>query len=111
MIRLGKPVRILEWGEGTNTINQTWTTIGEGVLHNKPKRYAGPTILIVEVEGSVVKKNEKSKEIKVMQPGEGMSHAPGYWGEVAMGSLKSINKENGKTLVEIEIDNATKMGN
>ena len=110
MIRLGKPVRLLEWGEGTNTHNQTWDTIAEGVLHNKPKHYAGLLTLIVEVNGSVNRKNEKSKAIKVMQAGEGMVHTPGRWGEVAMGNLKSITKRDNKTIVEIEIADATKMG-
>jgi len=111
MIRLSKPVRLLEWGEGTTTHNQTWSTIAEGVLNNKPKSYAGLTTLKVEVDGPVVIKNEKSKAIKVMQPGEGMVHTPGRWGEVAMGSLKSISKSDGKTLVEIEIVGAAKMEN
>lgn len=111
MIRLGKPVRLLEWGEGTNTHNQTWDTIAEGVLNNKPKLTSGLTTLIVEVNGPVVIKNEKSKAIKIMQTGEGMVHAPGQWGEVAMGNLKSIAKNDGKTIVEIEVTDATKMAN
>jgi hypothetical protein len=111
MIRLGKPVRLLEWGEGTNTYNQTWNTIAEGVLNNTPKRIAGLTTLKVEVNGPVTIKNEKSKAIKVMQTGEGMVHAPSYWGEVAMGNLKSIDKKDGKTIVEIEVTDATKMAN
>lgn len=111
MIRLGKPIRLLEWGEGTNTHNQTWDTIAEGVLRNQPKRYAGLTTLLVEVDGPVTRKNEKSKAIKVMQTGEGVVHSPNYWGEVAMGNLKSISNHNGKTVVEIEVASATKMGN
>ncbi len=46
-----------------------------------------------------------------MQPGEGMVHTPGNWGEVAMGNLKSITKRDGKTIVEIEVTDATKMAN
>lgn len=109
MIRLGKPVRLLEWGEGTNTFNQTWTTIGEGVLHNKLKQYAGLTTLVIEVDGQVVIKNDKSKAIKVLQPGEGVTPMPDCWGEVAMGNLKSIVSQGNKTTVQIEIDNAVKM--
>jgi hypothetical protein len=111
VIRLNKPVHLYEWGEGTNTHNQTWTKIAEGILNNKPKWYAGLTTLKVEVNGSVAINNQKSKAIKIMQPGEGMVHTPGRWGEVAMGNLKSISTNEGKTIVEIEIDNATKMGN
>ncbi len=111
MIRLGKPVRLLEWGEGTNTFNQTWTTIGQGVLHNKLKRYAGSTILVVEVDGPVEKKNDKSKDIKILQPGEGMTPYPDYWGEVAMGNLKSIVNQGNKTIVQIELAHAAKMAN
>ncbi len=109
MIRLGKPVRLLEWGEGTNTKNQIWEIIGQGVLHNQPKSTAGMTTLHIEVEGSVVKKNQKDKSIKVCQPGEGMIPIAGNWGEVAMGDLKSLEKKNGKTLVEIELHGAVKI--
>jgi hypothetical protein len=109
MIRLSKPVRLLEWGEGTNTHNQTWRTFAEGVLNNKPKWYSGLTTLKIEVNGQVEIKNEKSKAVKVMQPGEGMVHTPGRWGEVAMGNLKSMTTNDGKTVVEIEITGATKM--
>jgi hypothetical protein len=109
MIRLGKPVRLLEWGEGTNTKNQIWETIGQGVLHNKSKYYAGLTTLIVEVEGSVTKRNQKDNHIKVLQPGEGMVPIADNWGEVAMGTLKSIESQNGKTVVKIDIEGAAKM--
>jgi hypothetical protein len=111
MIRLNKPVRLMEWGEGTNTHNQTWDTIAEGVLRNKPKHYAGSLTLVIEVDGPVTRKNEKSNAIKVMQTGEGVVHTPGRWGEVAMGNLKGITKGDGKTIVEIEILDATKLGN
>ena len=109
MIRLGKPVRLLEWGEGTNTKNQNWEVIGQGVLHNQPKRYAGLTTLMVEVEGSVIKKNQKDNHIKVSQPGEGMLPVGDNWGEVAMGTLKSIESKNGKTVVQIELHGAAKL--
>ena len=109
MIRLGKPVRLLEWGEGTTTKNQTWETIGQGVLHNESKYSAGPTTLIVEVEGPVKKKNDKDKNIKVLQPGEGMVPIDDNWGEVAMGTLKSIENQNGKTIVKIDLEGAVKI--
>ncbi len=109
MIRLGKPVRLLEWGEGTNTKNQNWDVIGQGVLHNKVKRYAGLTTLVVEVDGNVSKKNEKDNHIKIAQPGEGMIPIKDNWGEVAMGTLKSIEKQNGKSIVKIELPGAAKL--
>jgi hypothetical protein len=110
MIRLGKPVRLLEWGEGTNTKNQNWEAIGQGTLHNKSKFYAGLTTLVVEVDGTVTKNNQKDNHIKVCQPAEGMVPIPGNWGEVAMGTLKSIENQNGKTIVKIEIEGAAKIG-
>lgn len=109
MIRLGKPVRLLEWGEGTNTKNQNWEIIGQGNLLNQYKYSAGLTTLVVEVEGSVNKKNQKDNNVKVCQPAEGMVPIPGHWGEVAMGTLKSIESQNGKTIVRINIEGAVKM--
>ncbi len=109
MIRLGKPVRLLEWGEGTNTKNQIWEPIGQGVLHNKLKRYMGLTTLMIEVDGTVTKKNQKDNHIKIAQPGEGMVPIKDNWGEVAMGTLKSIENKNGKSIVQIEIAGAVKM--
>ncbi len=109
MIRLGKPVRLLEWGEGTNTKNQNWEPIGQGVLHNKSKHYAGLTTLVVEIDGPVAKRNQKDNHVKVCQPGEGMVPIADNWGEVAMGTLKSIENQNGKTIVKIDVDSAAKM--
>jgi len=111
MIRLGKPVQLFEWGEGTNTMNQNWHKIGQGVLHNKPKWYAGATMLHVEVDGPVQRSNEKDNTIKVCQQGEGMTPtAPETWGEVAMGQLKSIKQQGDKSIVEIELVGAAKVG-
>jgi hypothetical protein len=109
MIRLGKPVRLLEWGEGTNTKNQTWDAIGQGVLHNKPKYAAGLTTLVVEIDGPVIKKNQKDKSIKVLQPGEGMVPINGNWGEVAAGTLRTIENQNGKTIIKIDLPGAAKI--
>jgi hypothetical protein len=110
MIRLGKPVQLFEWGIGTTTMNQNWNLIGEGTLHNSPKWFAGATILIVEVNGKVTLKNEKEKMIKVFQPGEAMTPNSKRFGEVAMGMLKSIKEQGPKTIVEIELEGAAKVG-
>jgi|SRR5271168_3317351 len=110
MIRLGKPVQLFEWGEGTTTMNQNWNKIGEGTLHNSPKWFAGATMLIVEVDGKVTRKNEKEDMIKVFQPGEGMTPNSKLFGEVAMGKLKSIKEQGAKTIVEIQLEGAAKVG-
>lgn len=110
MIRLGKEVQLYEWGEGTNTLNQIWTPIGKGPLRAKAKRKMGVTLISVEVEGSVTKKNDKNGDIKIMQQGESMTPTSQKWGEVAMGKIKGITKEGSKSIVELEIDGAIKIG-
>lgn len=116
MIRLNKPVKLLEWGEGTNTTNQRWEEMGEGSIKSaKRKEYI--TMMVVEVKGSIAKRNIRDDSVKVAQLGEGMApHAERWgtikdrWGEVAMGKIKSIESSGGNTLIQIEIKNATKMG-
>jgi hypothetical protein len=103
MIRIRKPVRLLEWGEGTNTTNQVWTAIGEGRIVRKQGN-AGLTTLTIEMSSPVEKKNRQDNSIKIAQEGEGMAANSKRWGEVAMGFLKSVD---GKT-VSIEIPTATK---
>jgi hypothetical protein len=110
MIRLGKQVKLLEWGEGTTTMNQRWIEMAKGNLRAKPKIKAGVTVLTVEIEGSFNKQNEKDDWIKIAQPGEGMTPASDRWGEVGMGRLKAVELEGGKTIVHIELKTATKIG-
>ncbi len=114
MIRLGKEVRLLEWGEGTNTLNQIWSEFARGVLQAKAKRKMGSTLITVEVSGSVQKKNPKDQHIKIMQVDEVMTPPAGSmkpkWGEVAMATLKDVKSEGQKTLVNLEIDTAIKIG-
>jgi len=110
MIRLGKPVKLLEWGEGTTTLTQVWTDVGGGNLRAKPKVYAGTTLLMVELDGQFTKKNTKDDWLKIIQQGEGMTPASQKWGEVAMGRLKSVENEGGKSVAYIELKNATKIG-
>lgn len=109
-IRLGKQVKLLEWGEGTTTMTQRWIELAKGNLRAQPKSKAGVTVLTVEVEGAFKKTNEKDDWIKIAQPGEGMTPASDKWGEVAMGRLKAVDEEGGKTLVHIELKNAIKIG-
>jgi len=109
MIRPNKPVKLLEWGEGTNTLNQVWHELAEGQILSA-KRRDGVMIMVVEVKGAVGKKNPKDDAIKVAQKGEGMTARSDKWGEVAMGRLKSIDASAGKTVVQIEIQQATKVG-
>jgi hypothetical protein len=110
MIRIGKPVQLFEWGAGTTTMNQNWNKIGEGTLRNAPKWFAGATMLVVEVDGTVVRTNQKEDMIKLFQPGEAMTPNSPRFGEVAMGKLKSIKEQGAKTIVEIELDGAAKVG-
>jgi hypothetical protein len=123
---MGKPVQLLEWGEGTNTLNQRWEKIAEGVLVNQSppfwqvfldwlflKRKVTPaslTTLVVAIDGQLQRKNSKDEAIKVVQQGEGMTPTSTQWGEVAVGRLKSIESQGSKTLVYLEVKGATKIG-
>jgi hypothetical protein len=116
-IRLRKPVKLLEWGTGTNTTNQKWEQCGEGRIQSC-KRKDGFTTMIVDLTGKFEKQNLRDDTVKVAQLGEGMApHAEKWgaikdrWGEVAMGLLKSIDNTGGKTVVTIEIPAATKVSN
>ncbi|HEY9714471.1 MAG TPA: hypothetical protein V6C72_13450 [Chroococcales cyanobacterium] len=110
MIRLGKPVQLLEWGAGTTTLTQNWNVIGNGTLIAKPKVKMGVTEVAVEVNGPFKKENDKDDAIKLVQQGEGMTPTSDKWGEVAVGRLKSVDAAGGKTIVKIEIKNAVKIG-
>ena len=110
MIRLGKPVQLLEWGHGTTTVNQVWNVIAKGELRAKPKIKAGVTEIAVAVDGGFQKNNDKDDTIKIVQQGEGMTPTSDRWGEVALGRLKSVEKEGNQTIVHIEITNAIKIG-
>ena len=104
MIRFNKPVRILEWGEGTNTTNQIWTTIGEGDFQTR-KVVDGITTLVVQTKEPIKKVNQNDSTVKLAQLSEGMAANSEYWGEVAIGKLKSLNGN----LATIEIPYATKI--
>ena len=109
MIRIGKPVKLLEWGEGTTTLNQRWIEAAKGNLRTSPKVKMGVTVLAVVIDGSFKKTNDKDDWLKIAQPGEGMTPTPDKWGEVAMGRLKSVEQEGGKQVVYIEFKNAIKI--
>ena len=106
MIRTRKPVRLLEWGEGTNTTNQIWTIIGDGQII-KHRTKAGLTTLVIEMQKAFSKGNSKDNHIKIAQQGEAMAACSTRRGEVAMGVVKSVQTD-GK-IVEIEIATATKI--
>ncbi len=109
MIRLNKPVKLLEWGEGTNTLNQIWMEIGQGSIRSARQK-DGLTTLVVEMPGPFEKKNKRDDAIKIAQPGEGMTARSQAWGEVAMGKLRSVEPAGGRSLVHIEIPTAAKIG-
>ncbi len=104
MIRYKKAVRLLEWGEGTNTTNQIWSVLGEGQFSGRSIK-DGRTVLTVQTSGSVSRKNQKDNTVKLAQRGEGMAANSEHWGEVAIGHIQSIS---GNTVV-IEIPYATKI--
>lgn len=107
MIRLGKPVKLLEWGVGTNTTNQRWIEMGKGEIVGKPKTVDGITTIVVRLDKSASKSNPGDDTIKVAQPGESMTPLDKEaWGEVAFGRIKSMS---GST-VEVEVKVATKVG-
>jgi hypothetical protein len=110
MIRLGKPVQLLEWGQGTNTTNQIWTIFAEGSIEGKPRCTDGVTDVIIAINGKLHKKNGADDFVKIMQQGEGMTPASQKWGEVAMGTLSSVDESGGKTLLHIALRGATKLG-
>ena|SRR5579883_386508 len=106
MIRIRKPLRLYEWGQGTNTTNQIWSSSGEGkIVAYKVKD--GLTTLTVDLSSPIIKNNEKDNSLKLTQPGEGMTANAERWGEVATGTLKAI--ESGGKRIEVEIPYATKI--
>ena len=105
MIRLGKPVQILEWGQGTNTTNQKWVEMGTGKIVSRPKTVDGVTTIVVELDKSATKQNIADDALKIAQQGEGMTpNEATKWGEVAFGRLKDLNGNK----VEIEVKVACK---
>ncbi|MBI5175797.1 MAG: hypothetical protein SFV17_26295 [Candidatus Obscuribacter sp.] len=108
MIKLSKPVQLLQWGEGTNTTNQRWIEIGKGRISGRPRTVDGVTSVVIILDGSLSKVDAKREVdyVKVMQKGEGMTPRADRWGEVAMGTLKAVTGN----LVTIEVKAATKVG-
>src|SRR6185295_9659269 len=114
-IRLHKPVKLLEWGTGTNTTNQRWIEFGEGKIQSC-KRKENITTMVVELKGPFKKENLRDDTVKVAQLGEGMAPHAEKWGEikdrcgeVAMGKIKGIDNAAGNAVVSIEISAATKV--
>jgi len=103
MIRFNQPVKVMEWGLGTNQTNQVWTEIAEG---NFASRSVKDGITTLEIQCKTVsRKNEKDDSVKLCQLGEGMAACSDRWGEVAIGHIKSIS---GNTII-VEIPYATKI--
>lgn len=103
MIRFNEPVKIMEWGVGTNTTNQKWTEIAEGTFSQRSVK-DGVTTLVIQTKG-VSRKNTETSSVKLCQKGEGMTACSERWGEVASGNIKNVS---GNT-IEIEISHATKI--
>ncbi len=103
MIRFNQPVKIMEWGLGTNQTNQIWTEIAEGNFTSRSVK-DGITTMEIQTKG-VNRKNTDDSSVKLCQLGEGMAACSDRWGEVAMGNIKSISGNN----MVVEISHATKI--
>lgn len=108
MLRFKKPVKLLEWGEGTNTLNQVWTEIGQGSFVSRTVK-DGVTSLVIEIKGALNRKNENSSAVKLCQLSEGMAANSQHWGEVAMGYLASVENQGGSTKVVVTVPTALKI--
>lgn len=105
MIRLNKPVKLLEWGLGTSTVTQCWSEIGKGKIRSA-KRKDGVTKVIIDLDAPLNRKNEKNESVKIAQLGEAMTPTDSQaWGEVAMGKLASVDSSS----VVVDVDFATKV--
>ncbi|MBX9878359.1 MAG: hypothetical protein K2Y22_07855 [Candidatus Obscuribacterales bacterium] len=109
MIRPNKPIQLLEWGQGTNTLNQVWTVCGKGRIASI-KQVDCITTMVIDIEGGFDKKNLNDNSIKLTQQGEGMAAHSEDWGEVGFGILKSVESQSGKRQVTVEIKVAAKVG-
>lgn len=110
MIRPNKPIKVLEWGEGTNTLNQVWTECGGGRI-KKIKQVDCVTTMVIDIEGGFDKKNINDNTVKLVQQGEGMAARSEDWGEVGFGVYKGSNSEPGKPRqVTVELKIAAKVG-
>jgi|GEM_PF-425231 len=111
MIRRNKPIKLLEWGLGTTTLNQVWTECGKGRI-SSVKQVDCITTMVVDIDGGFDKKNLNDNSIKLVQPGEGMvARSEEDWGEVGFGVLKSVESQSGKRQVTVELKVAAKVGN
>jgi hypothetical protein len=106
MIRIRKPVKVLGWGAGTNTLNQIWSVLGEGKIVGRTAAQEA-TVLSISLNSPLVGQNETDNSIKLAQPGEGMTANSQHWGEVAMGELKSVAEDGMR--IQVEIPYATKI--
>jgi hypothetical protein len=106
MIRLAKKVQILEWGEGTNTLNQVWSPIGTGKISRHVMKDGIATVTI-SLDSPIQRKTDNPNALlKLAQQGEGMAGGSDRWGEVASAILKSV--QDGGRAVTVEIQGATK---
>jgi hypothetical protein len=107
MIRTAKKIQLLEWGIGTNTLNQIWSIVGEGKITRHTMK-DGLTTLQITLDQPIVRKSEEaSPRVKLTQQGEGMAGGSDRWGEVALGYLRTV-QDGGRTVI-VEILTATKL--
>lgn len=104
MIRFNKAVKIMEWGQGTNSTNQKWDEIGEGTFTSRSVKN-GITTLTIQTRGNVARKNDKDNSVKLCQQSEGTAAGSEHWGEVASGKITALTGN----LVVVEISQAVKI--
>jgi hypothetical protein len=101
MIRTYKPIQLLEWGKGTNTLNQVWTVIGEGKITDDKMR-DGLTTLEITLDKPISRESDSlGTELKLTQQGEGMAGGSNRWGEVAVAYLTAVQDGGRRVIVEI----------
>jgi len=109
MLRLNQPARIYEWGEGTSTLNQVWTEIGSGRIVSAKRRADGVTEVVIKMDSKFEKKNRQDDTIRILQRNSNMTPASDAWGEAASGRLRSVSVRHGVSLVQVEVETATKV--
>lgn len=105
MLKRHQPVKLYEWGQGTNTVNQVWNQIAEGSLDGARRRSDGVTEVTVSVSGAFKKSNPNDDSIKIVQKNSNVTPASDAWGEAAIGRLVSADG----SVVKLEVHTATKV--
>lgn len=109
MLKRHQPVKLYEWGQGTNTVNQVWNEIAEGSLDDARRRADGVTEVKVSIEGAFKKTNPNDDSIKLTQRNSNLTPASEAWGEAAVARLVSFESKGSTSFVKLEVHTATKV--